>query len=179
MKLNFPHISRIFSAKTVSWVGNLCLWILLLALISLNVFLWLNKPLAYSDKIIDVFTHPFAWSAHVALADTFWQNGFHTQAMEEQQVAVDLSPKEEMLTNTQVLGAWQNEPNRQKQSEDYWQQVLTSHPDYRDAYIQLAALLYRKGNLTQAHAYLLKAQNLDPNNPTVNRLTAFTSKLLE
>lgn len=179
MKLHFPHISRIFTARIFSLAGILCMWVVLLALVSFNIFVWITRPLAYSDRLIDVFTHPFAWNAHVALADAFWQNGFKKKAMEELQLTIELSPKEEIQSNTQVLGAWQNEPNRQKQSEDYWQQILASHPDYRDAYVQLAALAYGEGNLTQSHAYLLKAQTLDPNNAAVNRLTAFTSKLLE
>jgi len=170
MKQLFPHISRIFSAS---------LWLVLLALISFNVSLLITKPLAYSDKLIDVFNHPLSWNTHATLAEALWQNGSKNQAIEEQRLAIELSPKEEFPGNTQVLGAWQNEPNRQKQQEDYWQTILASHPDYRDAYVQLAALSYREGNLLQAHAYLLKAQILDPNNTTVNRLVSFTSKLLE
>lgn len=189
MRLYLPHISRIFSAKTRSWIGNVCLWVLLLALISLNVSLWITKPLAYSDKLIDVFNHPLSWDTHVTLARALWQNGPKNLGLRELILAAELFPTEGAVTNTQVLGAvaspkdmllaWQNEPTRQKQYEDYWQNILTSHPDYRDAYIQLAALSYREGNLTQAHAYLVKAQILDPNNATVNRLVNFTSKFLE
>lgn len=169
-RLYFPHISRIFSAG---------LWLLLLAFIGFNIFLKLTIPLSYSDKLINVFGNPLSWDTHVALARALWQNGPKDRAIQEMLLAVELSPKEETPGTAQVLGVWQNEPLQQKQQEEYWQTILTRYSDYRDAYIQLAALSYRERNLPQAHAYLLKAQILDPNNATVNRLVTVTSKLLE
>ncbi len=171
MKLNFPHISRIFSAKAFSRVGTLVLWILLLALISFNIFLWSTNPLAYSNNLIDVFTHPFSAPVHENLAQTLQRGGKQTLASREFALVAELSP---------VLGAETTAKAQRREAETvYWQKILISHPDYRDAYVQLAALAYGEGNLTQSHAYLLKAQFLDPNNPKVNRLAAFTSKLLE
>jgi hypothetical protein len=154
-----------------SWIGNICLWVLLLALISLNVSLWITKPLAYSDKLIDVFNHPFAALTHEDLAQTLWSSGARTLADHELAIVTELSP---------VLGASTTEKMQREEAETiYWQQILTSHSDYRDAYVQLASLSWREGKLSRAHAYLLKAQILDPNNATVNRLVNFTSKILE
>ena len=162
-RLLFPHISRIFSA--------LCLWLLLFALISFNVFLRLTKPLAYSDNVFQIFIHPFSAPAHENLAHSLWNSGARTLAGHETEIVTELSP---------VLGA-NTTAMAEKEKADiiYWQTITTRYPDYRDAYIQLASLLYREGNLTQTQAYLTKAQNLDPNNATVNRLVDFTSKLLE
>jgi tetratricopeptide (TPR) repeat protein len=171
MKLHLPHISRIFSAQLFSRVGNLCLWILLGALVGFNIFLWMTKPLAYSDKVFQVFTHPFAAAAHKALAQTLWDSGVRPLADQEFALAAEMSP---------VLGASITAQAAREEAETvYWQNIVTTHSDYRDAYIQLAALLYRQGNLMQAHAYLTQALALDPNNATVNRLADFTSKLLE
>lgn len=171
MKQLFPHISRIFSAKAFSRVGNLCLWVLLLALVSFNVFLWITKPLAYSDKIFQIFTRPYDALAHENLARALWNSGARILAGHELAIVTELSP---------VLGASTTAKMQHEEAETiYWQNILANHPDYRDAYVQLAALTYGEGNLTQAHAYLLKAQILDPNNATVNRLADFTSKLLE
>ncbi len=167
MNLHLPHISRIFSAKTFSRVGNLCLWVVLLALVSFNVFLWLTKPLSYSENLFAVFTHPFSAPAHEALAQTLEGTG----ASRERAIVAELSP---------VLGAATTAQAQQKEADMiFWQNVLSVHPDYRDGYVQLSALYYGEGNLMQAHADLLKAQLLDPNNAVVDRLTAFTSKLLE
>ena len=162
MRQLFPHISRIFSAG---------LWLLLLTLVSVNVFLWLTKPLAYSGKIIEVFNHPFAALVHEDLARALWNSGARTLAGHELAIVTELNP---------VLGASTTaKTEREKAETIYWQNILTSHPDYRDAYIQLASLSYQEGNLAQAHAYLLKSRILDPNNTTVDSLVAFTSKLLE
>src|SRR4030042_3854613 len=171
MKLNFPHISRIFSAQTFSRIGTLVLWILLLALISLNISPWYTKPLAYSDNLINVLIHPFSALVHENLAQTLQKSGAHTLADREFAIVTELSP---------VLGADTTAKAQRREAEIIsWQHILAGHPDYRDAYVQLAALTYETGNLTRAHAYLLKAQLLDPNNATVNRLTAFTSTLLD
>jgi len=162
MSLKFPHISRIFSAS---------LWVLLFALVSFNISIWVTKPLAYSDKVFQIFTHPFSALAHEDLAQTLWNSGARTRASLELAIVAELSPVlgEETTTRAQ----------REAAQMKYWQDTAANYPDYRDAYIQLAALSYTQGNLTQAHAYLLKAQILDPNNAIVNRLTDFTSKLLE
>jgi hypothetical protein len=158
MRLKFPHISRIFSAS---------LWLLLFTLVSFNIFIWSTKPLAYSDKVFQIFTHPFSAATHETLAQVLTGSS----AQRERAIVAELSP---------VLGAQTSAAaQREAAHMNYWQDAAANYPDYRDAYIQLAALAYREGNLTQAHAYLLKAQILDPNNPTVNRLTDFTSKFLE
>lgn len=162
-KLQFPHISRIFSA--------LCLWSLLFTLISFNISIGVSKPLAHSDKIFQIFTRPFSAREHEALARTLWNSGARTLAGQELALGAELSP---------VLGAsTKAETQREEEAIIFWQNVLTSHPDYRDAYIQLAALTYGQGNIAQSRAYLVRAQTLDPNNTTVTRFVNFTSKLLE
>jgi len=151
-------------------IGNLVLWMLLAALVSLNVFLW-AKPLAYSDQVLQIFTHPGAAAAHENLAQALWNSGAQTLANHESAIAAEISP---------VLGASITaQAARDEADMVYWQNVVARHDDYRDAYLQLAALAYRRGNLLQANAYLTQALALDPNNATVNRLAAFTSKLLE
>ncbi len=181
MRLKFPHISRIFTARLFSWVGNFVLWILLVTFLSFNVLLW-AKPLAYSGELIDVFHHPLSWNAHVTLARVLWKNGTKNQGMQELLLAHELFPGNVLSAATDpsdMLLAWQNEPVRRQQQEEYWKKVLVVHPDYRDAYIQLAALSYQEGNLTQTYTYLTRALDIDPNNTNLNRLTEFTSKLLE
>jgi tetratricopeptide (TPR) repeat protein len=163
MKRLLPHISRIFSAS---------LWSLLFALIGYNIFLVaITKPLGYSDNISQIFIHPFSAPMHENLAQTLWDAGNRTLATQEFVLVSELSP---------VLGASTTAKIQQETTNMiYWQHIVSAHPDYRDAYLQLAQLSYQNGNLIQTQAYLLKAQALDPNNTTVNRLIAFTSKLLE
>lgn len=133
--------------------------------------MWITKPLAYSDKVFQIFTHPFDALAHEDLAQTLWNSGARKRAGLELAIVAELSP---------VLGASTTaKAQREAAHMKYWQDTAANYPDYRDAYVQLAALSYREGSLTQAHAYLLKAQILDPNNAAVNHLVNVTSNLLE
>ncbi len=162
-RLHFPHISRIFSA--------FCLWTLLLTLVSFNIFLRITKPMTYADGVFQIFAHPNAASAYENLAQALWSSGARTQANHELAIVAELNP---------VLGASTTaKEEREKTDSIYWLNIAASYPDYRDAYLQIAALSYRQGNLTQTHAYLVKALALDPNNAAINRLLAFTSKFLE
>lgn len=52
----------------------------------------------------------------------------------------------------------------------YWQQVNSKYPNYKDADIQLAVILYRLGEKEPAKMYLQKAILLDPNDKTVVEL---------
>ena len=159
LRLKLPHISRIFSAS---------LWLLLCTLMGYNIFVLSHiKPLAYSDKVFQIFIHPFSALPHENLAQTLEGSS----ADQERAIVAELSP---------VLGAETTEREQQEtRNMQYWEQIANSHPDYRDSYLQLAQLNYQNGNLLQTQADLLKAQALDPNNTTVHRLVAFTSKLLE
>ena len=159
LRLQFPHISRIFSAS---------LWLALVALIGVNHSF---QPLTYSNKISQIFSHPFSAATHEQFAQTLLNAGSLTRANDEIALVAELSP---------VLGAATTIKNQQATRDmQYWKQIVSNRPDYRDAYIQLASITYHSGNLTQAHDYLQKAQTLDPNNATVHRLFSFTSKLLE
>jgi tetratricopeptide (TPR) repeat protein len=162
MRLVFPHIPRIISA--------VILWAAMTSLIGYNVVLAGAKPIAYSDKIFRVFTRPYSPPAHEAFAQALWDSGARALARQELAIVAELS---------HVLGA---QTSVQDQREDaqiqYWQNAAATHPDYRDAYIQLAALSYARGNLIQAKVYLTQATALDPNGRTVSSLLEFISKLL-
>lgn len=133
--------------------------------------MWVTKPLAYSDKVFQIFTHPGSATVHEDLAQTLWNSGARTRASHEFAIVAELSP---------VLGASATAKTQREAAQmKYWQDTAANHPDYRDAYVQLASLSYQEGNLVQSHAHLVKAQILDPNNATINRLVNFTSKLLE
>lgn len=60
----------------------------------------------------------------------------------------------------------------------YWQAIVTAHPDYRDAYISLAGIAYKQGNLALTKSFLAQAAALDPNGKTVQNLLKFINKLI-
>lgn len=63
----------------------------------------------------------------------------------------------------EMLTAWKNEPARLENSYRYWQTVIKEKPDYRDAYLALAALAYQLGYKTDAKQYVEKIREIDPN----------------
>lgn len=133
-----------------------------------------KSPQRYSDTFIPVFTHPLSWENHVTLAKTLRQQGAKVQAEQELMIAQEGAQVLGAQTSlSDLLTTWKNEPARQKQHEDYWQKILLTHPDYRDAYIQLAYLFYQTNDLSQARANIQKASDLDPNNDSVRQLVTF------
>lgn len=46
---------------------------------------------------------------------------------------------------------------------DYWQQVASASPTYRDAWVKLATLYYQEEDITAAKFYMQKAIEIDPN----------------
>lgn len=48
-----------------------------------------------------------------------------------------------------------------------WEQLLNERPDYRDGWIQLAAVYHKLGDTAKAKEALLRAKALDPTNETI------------
>lgn len=46
---------------------------------------------------------------------------------------------------------------------EFWKNVTIEKPNYRDAYMEVAILEYRLGNINETKLYLEKALVLDPN----------------
>lgn len=70
-------------------------------------------------------------------------------------------------THTSVLGEAQEHPDPSFESltraHSYWQNIVGSHPDYRDGYFNLAIIAYRMNNFPDARMYVKKVKELDPN----------------
>ncbi|EKD85704.1 MAG: hypothetical protein ACD_37C00649G0002 [uncultured bacterium] len=74
---------------------------------------------------------------------------------------------------TNVLGAVAELEEEKENTEvkyAFWQNVVKNKPDYRDAYIQLAALSYQLSKLEEGKNYLTEVETLDPNNPFISSL---------
>ncbi len=176
MRLKLPHISRIFSAAI--------LWILLLAFLSVNVFAIANYPLAYGSRLSSIFSQPFSWEPHAALAVDLWNQGARQTAVQE--VAISQELYAQKIPESRVLGTtttpddlftmWQNAPVQDEQRRQYWEQIIKNYPDYRDGYIQLASLLYTLGKTDEAVSYVRAAQTIDPNNPTIGKILEILSR---
>ncbi len=54
-----------------------------------------------------------------------------------------------------------------------WEQILEERPDYRDGWVQLAAIYYKADQTDKARQALLKAKTLDPTNEVVLNFEKF------
>ncbi|KKP94948.1 MAG: hypothetical protein US02_C0015G0014 [Candidatus Levybacteria bacterium GW2011_GWA2_36_13] len=45
----------------------------------------------------------------------------------------------------------------------YWQKIINTYPDFRDAYFSLAIIEYQLGNFEESSKYLEKVYEIDPN----------------
>lgn len=169
MRLKFPHIPRIISATILPALGSLILWAATASLIGYNLLLIRARPVSLIQNIVMIFRQPGSASPHEQLAKLLWNTGARSIARQELRLAADLSPN--------VLGASVDTSVQEAKSLRFWQDTVANHPDYRDGYIQLAALSYTQGNMKQAITYLQEAQALDPNNEMLGRLLKFISSL--
>ena len=196
MRLKFPHFPRFITATVLPTVSAFLLWGVTASLIGYNIYLINTKPLTYAHRLYGIFASPLSISGHERLAQTLWNAGSYAFAKQELLLAIELAAgnssqteSHDAATDRQVLGAattpgellqsWENAPKQQAAQTKYWQGIVRAHPDYRDAYIQLASLSYTRGNLIQTRSYLLQAQALDPNGASVDALVEFIAKQLK
>jgi len=77
-----------------------------------------------------------------------------------------LAKQEDRKRSQRILGL-QTQLKADHQTIKAWEQILQERPDYKDGWVQLAALYYRIGDQPQARQALEKAKQLDPLNEIV------------
>lgn len=170
LRVNFPHISRFFSATL--------LWLLLLAIIMFNGIARVNQVSERNSKLSAVLLAPTSAPAHMALATLLRQMGYLPAARQELLIAADQNPNVLGTTTSplQLLNEWEREPKRLTEALTYWQQVANEKPDYRDAFLQLALVAYQLGNMPEARAAASQALTLDPTSPLVARILGMVTR---
>ena len=177
-----PHISRIFSAPWLAQLVKVSRWALLAVFLLVNGFAAAKlRPALWQDFIASL-TIPQSAQSHLQLAERFWSERRLEEARRELVLAGALAPHEwqRIGKDTAVLGAaatpltllaqWESEPRRLNQEYQRWQEIITTRPDYRDGFIQLAALAYQLGQDNQAKEFLDRALILDPYSPEARQL---------
>ena len=187
-RVKLPHIPRLFTATIFPGTANFALWALLTSLVSLNILTAVSKPSIHQEVFLNIFARPFSSLTHERMAITLWDGGSRKQAIEELRLATDLTHDPQIESSSQVLGAsttpadllhtWEQVPMREAAEFAYWQTVAASHPDYRDAFVQMATISYAQGNLIGAKTYLTEASMLEPNSTAIHELLEFVTKQL-
>ncbi|MBI3577749.1 tetratricopeptide repeat protein [Candidatus Gottesmanbacteria bacterium] len=177
----FPHVSRKFTASLIFYGQNTVLWAGLTVFFLLNVYAKVNLAPRFEKELWQVLLRPFSALAHEALAHSFWQQGLLSAAQSELRLATAF-PKSS--NETSVLGAstedeltaWAAEPARVKTNYDYWKSVVAVKPDFRDAYLALAAAAYQLGKTDEAKTAARSGLDLNPNNADATRILEFLGK---
>lgn len=74
-----------------------------------------------------------------------------------------------IIESMQISQTLDTQKQRKKEKDrvtyemSFWQQVINTHPDYRDAYFMVALLQYRLGDTVSSKGYVQKAMSIDPN----------------
>ncbi|MFZ5845525.1 MAG: hypothetical protein ACOY0S_03605 [Patescibacteria group bacterium] len=170
--LKFPHFPRKISANLLAPVEKPLLWLVILALISANLWAKTSLQPQFWSQALASLKNPGSFARHIDLAQAYWQLGLWPPAKRELLLAEELWQKEpDTRGNETVLGVttspvdllelWQDEPLRLHEAYFFWQNMTQQTPDYRDAYVQLGAVAYQLGKITEAKVAWEKAGALD------------------
>lgn len=184
-KAKFPHIPRKISASLLWYTEKIGLWSILAVFILTNLYAKVNLTPAYWDKLITTMQFPFRLAAHLDLAQSFWKNGYSAEAKDELVYAESLKsvvPADSRVLGTSTLDPeilldnWKNLTQNLTTQYNYWQNVVATKPDYRDAYLTLASLAYQLSRINEAKNYTVKALELDPNSVGAQKLLGILSQ---
>ena len=113
---------------------------------------------------MNVLRNPFVSQTHTMLAQALWEKRMIPRARQELVLADALQPSVLGASTTRdLLNQWDREPERLRRQYQFWQNIVTERPDYRDAYMMLASLAYELSRTSDARMYIRKALRLDPN----------------
>ena len=189
----FPHIFRkitagVFSVKqgVVAFLQSLAperkqIAIRLLPVLLFTVYLLFIAlyPTSDFEKIRNrVIKKPQDFEAHLLLAEQFKINRQFPEALAEIDLALKLNPQNQtLLIKRQEIIHETNRPNRLRGELDYWNSLTIKFPNYRDAYLNKAALEYRLKNFFSSAKSLALVINLDPNLETAQKLRGILEEM--
>jgi len=79
----------------------------------------------------------------------------------------------DLRRNIQTKQSIDSQRNALARELNYWENFISEHQDYRDAYIQASILEYKMGDTSKAKIYIEKSLVLDPNYPEALKIEQF------
>lgn len=190
----FPHNTRIISAPFLNYF-YLCFKYLAIGLIvTLTYVNFYTEIFPENQEYVNLKLQTYITNrdhlAYTRLALYLERNGLERQAYENFRIAQNLfnyQSKENTKPQANILGE-QNSPfslyqELQKQKKliasqaDYWKKITEEKPDYRDAYLQLGASLYKLGHYDLSKIAIYKAFEIDPLYPNKKLYLNLISKI--
>ena len=178
LKIQFPQINRKLTAG---------LWLLLVLLV-ITINLLHNRffDLTPEKKLrLKVMQNPTISSLHEKLGQYYLEINEKT-AEKEYKIAQEYFHPQQAYKGTNVLGdqsppaqagnpwqTWTNLISQKKNLENeltYWEKIKEAYPDYIYAYLKLAVLHTKKGEVDKAKVYLTTVLQSDPNDQIVLKL---------
>lgn len=115
-----------------------------------------------------VLERPFSIKSYLQFGDILYRRGNRTDAHIQMAIAENVLGAQTELNN--VLSEWDYASHAQERTYEYWKQIISTYPEYRDGLIQLAQASYDLARFDEAKGYLSQAQTLDPNNPLIGQI---------
>jgi len=157
----FPHISRILPARVI--FSFVCV-----AFLGVNIIIFSYLPQSYDQYRKALLNNPFSIDSYIRFGQALYTQGNGDAASKQIAVATNvLGAQTEFST---ILSEWNYASSAKERSYVYWKQIITTYPEYRDGYIQLAQASYDLARFDEAKTYLNRAQTLDPNNTLISRI---------
>lgn len=115
----------------------------------------------------------FLW---VFLIGTIGVNVLAAQNAGNLKISIPFVSKSEVLGESAPQASpFATDTDTMKKRYDYWEDVLRSNPDYRDAHYQAALIAYQLGKTEELKRHTEKVRELDPNFPGLSALEALIS----
>lgn len=134
-------------------------------------FLYLPQPFVSYRQ--DILTHPFSIHPYVQFGQALFQHGNISGANAQMMLASNNQGARVLGAQTElhiVSTQWEHELSKQERTYNFWKHEVEVNPEYRDGYVQLALISYEMKRIDEARLFALRAQDLDPNNQSINEL---------
>lgn len=118
---------------------------------------------------LSIIHSPMSLSAHYALASKLRSLNDQERQAHEIQLIQDLIGKKsssnvlgETIEISKKMNSWNDEPKELEERLIFWRTIISTHPDYRDAYLQAAYIARQLHNESVSSSLTEQAKKLDP-----------------
>ena len=157
----FPHIFRIFPSR-------IFFSLIFVAFFGVNIITSSYLPQSYDNYRKEVLHNPFSINSYIRFGQVLYAQG--NSAAAEKQIMVATNVLGDQTEFQQIVSDWEYASSANERAYNYWKQITSQYPEYRDGYVQLAQASYDLKRLDEAKKYLHQANKLDPNNTLIARV---------
>ncbi|MGD2125461.1 MAG: hypothetical protein PVG99_05230 [Desulfobacteraceae bacterium] len=131
-------------------------------------FAWKSEKTLWMDAVKKA---PDGFRAHHNLGVYYQDHGFPQKAISAFEKALNspgIQRKNEVVITYYQLGKLYDELGDCERAKFFYEEALLIHPAFSHALGNLASIYHREGDSLAADAYLMKAIEADPDDPTIN-----------